>query len=253
MRVLLLADVHSNFAALEAVWREASAEPLDAVLFAGDLVDYGTDPLPCVAWLKRHATAAVRGNHDHAVAQRVPARGGGGFKALAAATRPLHWDLLTPRTLKYLGRLPLTRYHHEQGRTFFLVHGTPRDPMDEYLGEDADQWRQRLDGIDADYVVCGHTHRAMVLDVDGTRVVNPGSVGQPRDGRAGAAYAIVTEDGVDLRVAAYDAGRAVRQMRRTDVEPWAAELTEAVLASGGGITKSEMNRFVPSEYLRPGD
>ena len=60
----------------------------DACLVIGDIVDYGVNPAPCVDWVRDHATAWVRGNHDHAVAQRVPAKGGTGFRALAAATRP---------------------------------------------------------------------------------------------------------------------------------------------------------------------
>ncbi len=91
MRLLLLADIHSNWPALQAV-----DEHYDACLFLGDLVDYGADPVPCIDWVKQHATAAIRGNHDHSVAQRVPPRSGSGLRRLAAATRPLHWNLIDP-------------------------------------------------------------------------------------------------------------------------------------------------------------
>ena len=245
MKALLLADVHSNWTALKAIAEATAGERFDAVLFAGDLVDYGTDPVPCVKWARTHVTAAVRGNHDHAVAQRIAARGGGGFKALAAATRPLHWDALSPRTLKYLGRLPVTRYHRAGDATFFLVHGTPRDAMDEYLGEDADAWAARIEGVEADFVVCGHTHRPMALTVGSTTVVNPGSVGQPRDGRPGAAYAVVEDGRVDLRVVEYDPAAAVAQVRASGVEPWVADLTDEILRRGGDLSRDEIDAFVP--------
>ncbi|MEO1997136.1 MAG: metallophosphoesterase family protein, partial [Planctomycetaceae bacterium] len=87
MKILVVADIHSNWRALEAI-----DEQFDACLFLGDLVDYGTEPAPCVEWVRSQATHAIRGNHDHAVAQRIPARGGQGFKALTAATRPIHWQ-----------------------------------------------------------------------------------------------------------------------------------------------------------------
>ena len=93
MKILVLADIHANWPALAAI---AAKETFDACLFAGDLVDYGTDPVPCVEWIREHARAAVRGNHDHAVAQKVSARGGTGFRQLAAITRPLQWAVLQP-------------------------------------------------------------------------------------------------------------------------------------------------------------
>ena len=247
VKTLLLADVHSNFVALEAVLEATAGERFDAVLFAGDLVDYGTDPRPCVEWARAAVTAGVRGNHDHAVAQRIAARGGSGFKALAAATRPLHWDVLSPRTLKFLGRLPVTRYFRNEEATFFLVHGTPRDPMDEYLGEDAAAWQDRLTDVQADFVVCGHTHRAMVLEVGDTRVINPGSVGQPRDGKRGAAFAVVEDDRVHLRRVGYDIGTAIDQVLRAAAPTWVAELTEALLRTGGELSRDEIDAFVPAD------
>ncbi|HEX4072934.1 MAG TPA: metallophosphoesterase family protein, partial [Planctomycetaceae bacterium] len=64
MKILLLADIHSNWPALAAI-----NETYDACLFLGDLVEYATDPIPCIDWVHARATAAIRGNHDHAVAQ----------------------------------------------------------------------------------------------------------------------------------------------------------------------------------------
>ena len=253
MKVLLLADIHSNWTALQAV---AAAETFDLCLVAGDLVDYGCDPMPCIEWCRTNADAVIRGNHDHAVAQRVPARGGSGFRQLAAATRPLHWDLISPRRLKYLGRLPVTRYvrlDFEAGQlsrtgadakgseSVFLVHGTPRDPLDEYLRREPDAWTERLAEIDPGFVVCGHTHEQMHLELDRHQVINPGSVGQPRDGEPGAAYAVIENGTVSLRRVQYDIAQTLTQMREAGVAAWAIELTEAVLTAGGRLSKSEMD------------
>ena len=147
MKILVISDIHSNWPALSVV-----QEPFDACLFAGDLVDYGTDPIPCIDWLRDHATAAVRGNHDHAVAQRIQARSGSGFRALAAATRPLHWQTLQPSQTRYLTELPVTQHVTVGDASFFLVHGTPRDPLDEYLADDPDAWLARLESVEADLI-----------------------------------------------------------------------------------------------------
>jgi putative phosphoesterase len=241
MRILLLADVHSNWSALQAI---AAAEPdFDACLFLGDLVDYGTDPVPCIDWARRHVTHAVRGNHDHAVAQRVPPRSGSGLRRLAAVARPLHWGLLDPHRTKYLARLPLTRRLELGGRSFYLVHATPRDPMDEYLTDDAAAWTTRLEQVDADFICVGHSHVAFDLPLPRGRVLNPGSVGQPRDGDPRAAYAVVEDGRVELRRVAYDIDATLRQMRSLGVEDWAVELTAAMLRTGGQLSRDELDRI----------
>jgi putative phosphoesterase len=233
MKILILADIHANWPALAAI-----QEPFDACLFAGDLVDYATDPLPCIEWMRMHADAAIRGNHDHAVAQRVPARGGSGFRKLAAATRPVHWDLLDASSLKYLARLPVTERLELDGLTFYLVHGTPRDPLDEYLFNDTAAWENRLETIDADIVCVGHTHIPFHLDLGRLHVLNPGSVGQPRDGDPRCSYALIDNGTIHIRRVEYDIGATLDQMRSCGMDADTMELAETVLRTGGRINGS---------------
>ncbi|MEZ6055925.1 MAG: YfcE family phosphodiesterase [Planctomycetaceae bacterium] len=238
MKILVVADVHANWAALSAI-----QESFDACLMLGDLVDYGTDPQTCIDWSRQHATAAVRGNHDHAVAQRVAVREGGGFRRLARATRSLHWDVLDSSRMRYLARLPVTQHVPLGGHRFFLVHATPRDPLDEYLGVDPPIWEERVREIEADFICVGHTHQQFHIEVGGKQIINPGSVGQPRDGDPRAAYAVIEDGQVSLRRVEYDIDAAVRQMRGTGVEPWVVELSETLLRRGG-LTREEMDAFL---------
>jgi putative phosphoesterase len=228
MRILVLADIHSNWSALAAV-----QEKFDACLFLGDLVDYATDPLPCIDWVRTRATAAIRGNHDHAVAQRIPAKPGSGLRGLAAATRGVHWRVLNPSRVKFLARLPLTRRIVLGDKSFYMVHGTPRDPLDEYLVNDAETWRARLEAIDADFVCVGHTHIQFHLDLGRTQLINPGSVGQPRDGDPRCAYAIIEDGQIQLRRIEYDIDATIRQMRSAGVDDAAVQIAEQVLRTGG--------------------
>ena len=242
MKVLLLADIHSNWPALRAI---VETEAFDVCFVAGDLVDYACEPAPCIEWCRQSARAVIRGNHDHAVAQRVPARGGSGFRQLAAVTRPLHWEQISSNRLKYLGRLPVTRYERLDwgGRTnsVFLVHGTPRDPLDEYLRRDPAAWTERLGDVDPGLVVCGHTHEQMHLTLRDHEVINPGSVGQPRDGQPGAAYAMLDSGRISLRRVRYDYTETLQAMRQAALPQWAIDLTEVVLREGGGLSKAEMD------------
>ena len=241
MRILVLADIHSNWPALAAV-----QEPFDACLFVGDLVDYGTDPVPCINWIRKHATASVRGNHDHAVAQRIPVRKASGLHRLAAATRPLHWKLLSGLHMKYLTRMPVTRKVTLDGKRFYLVHATPRDPFDEYLREDKSAWEARLNGIDADFVLVGHTHIPFALQLDGPMVINPGSIGQPRDGDPRAAYAIIENGKVELRRVEYDIDATLKHMRDSGVDSDSLDLADMVLRSGGQFDRAAIARFEQS-------
>lgn len=242
MRVLILADIHSNWPALRAVADDCGS--FDACLFLGDLVDYATEPVPCIDWVQQHADVSIRGNHDHAIAQRVSPRGGGGLRRLAAATRPLHWDVIDPHRMRYLSRLPTTRHVTLGDQTFYLVHATPRDPLDEYLGKDGGAWQQRLEHVDARLVCVGHSHVPFNLELDGCQVVNPGSVGQPRDGDPRAAYAMLDNGRLEFRRVEYDIGETLAHMLTSGVPSWVVDLTEAVLRSGGQLTREQMDSYV---------
>jgi putative phosphoesterase len=227
MKILILADIHSNWQALQVI-----DVPFDVCLVLGDIVDYGTEPGPCVDWVRQNATYAIRGNHDHAVVQQVVARGGTGLKRLAAAARPLQRQLLDASQLKYLSRLPVTQSFRLNEQKFLLVHATPRDPMDEYLANDPDAWSEALQSVDADIVCVGHTHLPFELDVNGIKVINPGSVGQPRDGDSRSSFALIEEGKVSFHRVKYDISATIRQMRSIGLDPDAIELAESMLRSG---------------------
>ncbi len=228
MKILLLADIHANSIALSAI-----RESFDACLCLGDIVEYGTEAATCVDWVRQHAHAAVRGNHDHSTAQRVTMTKGSGFRLLAAATRELHWQSLMPAHIKFLARLPVTQTLQLDGRTFHLVHATPRDPLDEYLTNDSHAWSVRLKDIEADYVCVGHTHVPMCVELERCKVINPGSVGQPRDGDPRAAYAVIENGRLEFRRVEYDIDRAITQMQAAGLTGEALEIAAETLRSGG--------------------
>src|SRR5437868_2181683 len=100
MRILLIADIHANWPALQAI-----QEPFDECLFLGDLVDYGLEPSPCIQWVMEHATHAIRGDHDHGLTQQVKVQGRCGSKYLTGITLPLTLEMRSPDECRYLGSL----------------------------------------------------------------------------------------------------------------------------------------------------
>jgi putative phosphoesterase len=227
MRILLLADIHGNWPALQAI-----QEQYDHCLFVGDLVDYGPEPAPCIEWVRANASHAVRGNHDHAVAQRAATNGRNGFKYLTGVTRNLTWQLLQPDQLRFLASMPITRSVTLGDARFLLVHGTPRDPLDEYAAADAELWARRLQQVSADFVVVGHTHLPYVLEVNGKTVINPGSVGQPRDGDPRAAYAIWEDGKVELKRIAYPVEDLVQHIQNSPLPDQAKRISIEVFRTG---------------------
>ena len=209
MKLLIVSDLHGNLAALEAV---LAAEPQhDGVVFCGDVVDYGPQPVECLRWLKENADYAVRGNHDNAVAFNVDCRCLGTFREYSVATRAWHRALLDHADYGFLRRLPTLDEFEREGKHFRLAHATPQGDLFEYLN--MDQWADRLEGLDADFVLLGHTHVQGMRALGKITVVNPGSVGLARDGGGEACYAVFEDGHVELKRIPYDVDRTVKALR----------------------------------------
>jgi putative phosphoesterase len=232
MRILLVADIHGNWPALETL--DAVAGPHDLALFVGDAVEYGVEPAPCVDWIRRRCKYAVRGNHDHGTAYDVPrpVTPHLGFKYLTGPTRTLTRERLDPADRRLLGQWPLTRFVTLGGLRMLLVHATPRDPLDEYAPADPALWARRLDGIRVDVVCVGHTHRPFALEVNGTLVVNPGSVGLQREGDPRGSFAILDGRSVELRRFEYPVDRAVAAVDAAPLPDDAKRLLTAAYRDG---------------------
>ena len=190
MRVCVLSDVHSNLPALEAVL--AAAAPYDALWQLGDVVGYGPQPNEVVARLAEEHAVGVRGNHDSAALGELATD-----TFNDAAREAVEWTAgqLDDAARQWLGKLPL----RDEQPPFTLVHGSPRDPTWEYVFSPAAA-RGNLDAFATTHCLVGHTHVPLVFRDSGRRLetlvpngaalalderrtlLNPGSVGQPRDG-----------------------------------------------------------------------
>jgi putative phosphoesterase len=202
VRVLLCSDIHGNAAALEAVLDD----PVDHVLCAGDLVHFGPEPEMCIDLIRRRATAAVQGNHDHGAGYGDDCRAYGPWRELDEIHRTISDAALSPEDGRYLRTLPLGTSVTLGGARFVLVHAAPSDPLYRYLRPDTpeDVWEAELSGLDVDVLVLGHTHLPLLHPHGRTVIVNPGSVGLPRHGDVRASYAIWDDGQITLQRRAYD-------------------------------------------------
>jgi putative phosphoesterase len=214
MKILILSDIHANIEALEAI-----NEDYDYLFCLGDLVDYGPSPVECIEFIRRGANVVIRGNHDNAVAFRADCKCSEAYKQMSIKTRELMWKILEEKDITYLGSLPSNKVLEIDGVKFFLIHAAPTDNLFKYLPPDSPDyiWRQELEGVDADFLLLGHTHISMIKRIEKTTVINPGSVGQSKDVPARASYAVWNDGEVNIKRVTYDINKTIEKIRSTSL------------------------------------
>jgi protein phosphatase len=229
VKILIASDVHGNTSALMALLER---ETYDEFWVLGDLVDYGPEPQAVVRMIRERAALVVRGNHDHAVGYDVDPRCSAPFRAMAEATRRLALAALDDDDKRYLCQLPLTSAAERGGQRFFLCHATPSDPLFAYCPPDSPSWLQEISAIDADVILVGHTHVPFIREVERRTVLNPGSLGQPKDGGPDASYAVWQDGALSLRKVAYPVARTVAQLDQLGLPADIAAALKHLLETG---------------------
>ncbi len=206
MRYAIIADIHSNLVAFEAAIRDIEDKGgFDELWCLGDVVGYGPEPHACIELLRNYKHLCIAGNHDLAAVNQIDISD---FNADAADANKWTSSQLTTEDGEYLQNLPYTLTVGE----FTLVHGSPRHPVWEYLLS-ADAAENSFDYFNTHYCLVGHSHIPLVFErsddgvdisayskettikLDNSRlIINPGSIGQPRDRDPRAGYAIYDEE-----------------------------------------------------------
>jgi len=235
MRHLIISDIHANLTAFQAVLEDAGEldKDFDDVWCLGDVVGYGPDPNECCELLREFPHLCLAGNHDWAALKRLDLRT---FNADARKAAAWTQEALTPENREYLESLPTTFVLGD----FTLAHGSPREPVWEYI---LDPLIAALNftHFETAYCLVGHTHtpityqelneagdcmpivpvyrESIYLDNGHRQIINPGSIGQPRDQDPRAAYAILdAESGVwEFRRVSYPVEDVQERMRAHDM------------------------------------
>ena len=237
MRVLIVSDIHSNIEALDAVISDAGNRGgFDRIWCLGDMVGYGPDPSRTISRLREFDLVAVAGNHDYAAAGVIDAADFNG-----AAFAAIRWtaDQLEDDEKRFLSGLPMVSLQSP----FTLVHGSLRAPIEEYLLHPS-QAEATLQLLTTPYCLVGHSHYPflcremapvpMFLPLpEGTPsplgdvrcIINPGSVGQPRDRDTRASYAVFDNElpAIEHYRVAYDIAATQDKMRRAGLPSYLSE------------------------------
>jgi predicted phosphodiesterase len=240
MRVAIISDIHANRHAFEAVLSDIADSAVDEVWCLGDLVGYGAEPDACVELAREATVVCLAGNHDLAVAGEVPITDFSGAAGVAVG-----WTqrTMTRENVEYIGALSPSGARHDVG----LYHGSPREPVWEYVLSPllADLC---LDAQEHRLCLVGHSHVALSFDRavgepangdlrpagsrveigEGEWLLNPGSVGQPRDGDPRAAWMLLDldNDTANFTRCEYDIAGAAAAIRSAELPLSLAERLE---------------------------
>ncbi len=215
----MISDLHSNLPALRAVLSALKRRRVSRILCAGDLVGYYTFPNEVLGLAEQAGVRAIAGNHDRAIS-------GGDYSRLnEVAALAARWTAgqLTAASREKLRRLQPRDRLELGGRLFSVVHGSPRDD-DEYVYQPTeDTWP--FGDLDVEVLVMGHTHVQWQGRFGNLLAINPGSVGQPRDGDPRPAFATLETSDLSARLhrVDYDRSRVVSAVSACGLPPRLAE------------------------------
>ncbi|MGC8599182.1 MAG: metallophosphoesterase family protein [Thermoplasmata archaeon] len=232
-KILVVSDIHGNYDALKEVLKE----DFDFLIFSGDSVDYGPEPEKVVDELMNICYKGVMGNHDSANAFSIDCKCSEKYHDLSVKTREYLKGNLTKRHINFLGLLPLFNNFEIDGLRFTLVHGSLIDFLYDYVTPemDDDEIVEKFKRSESDYVIFGHTHLPMVRKIGKTIYLNPGSVGQPRDGDPRASFAVIdtSKNSVEILRKEYPVEDTISKIMSLGLDENSKSQLVNILKSGG--------------------
>ncbi len=240
MKILILSDIHANWYALEAI---LDKESYDALIFLGDVVDFGPTPRNCIKFLMNSSKGrfwGVRGDHDHAMAYAIDSKCPGELNIISAITREWGEGFLSSEEIGFLRRLPLENNFSINGMNFELFHGSGLDhrtsgkckaetgePYSNYYSGETQEDKERK------FILAGHSHKPFIKVIGNTTILNPGSVGQPRDFNPRASYAVIDNGTAYIRRITYDIERTVKSLEKSALPKYLTSKLISMLVVGG--------------------
>lgn len=232
MKVVIISDIHGNFAALRSL-----KEDWDELWVVGDLVNYGPNPREVIRWVREHAHIVIRGNHDHAIGFATDPRCSAPYKAMASETGRFTDSVLGQEEKRYLERLPLSVERRLGKQSFYLCHATPSDPLFGYKDTHDAGWDTEVESTQADIVIVGHTHVPFIREVKSQRLINPGSIGQPKTDSPDACYAVWEDGRLELKRYTYPVEETESEIRLMPISEEVKDDLIYTLRTGGKLRR----------------
>ena len=207
MRIAAIADIHSNIYSLNEVLLDIDSRNVDLIVCLGDLVGYATYPNEVIDTIRESRILTIKGNYDEAVGDELMVCGCDypDPKDAENAGISLNWTIDETRedNKEFLKSLPMEVDMNFEGKSIKFVHGSPR-MINEYLKEDSIEAEEIMDNLEADILVCGHTHKPYYKMYGSKLLVNTGSAGKPKTGNPKANYVVIDLYGENTEVEIYE-------------------------------------------------
>lgn len=248
LNIFLISDIHGNHDALISVLDKV--KDYDYLLVLGDLVDYGPEPERVIDTLKSIGAIIIRGNHDNAVAYNIDCGCSEKTRDISIYTREkISFTKLSKEQILFLASLPTENEMKVIDHIIKIVHGSPRNHLFGYMypwdiGEEICSSKIRINtsknyencNLSWDFLFIGHTHYQFSLRLGQTLIVNPGSIGQPRDGDPRASFTEIIIDGEELRInhhkVKYESQKVIRKLEELLDDKYLLEKLKRILLHG---------------------
>jgi putative phosphoesterase len=220
MKIAIISDIHSNLEAFKAVLRDIDNLKIKKIFCNGDVIGYGYAPNKCLDIIKRREIKCTIGNHENAVILENTS----GFNVYA--TEAIEWTIshITKENLKFIKNFPERIGITVNGFKILMVHGSPFDPVNEYVFPDY-PLEKIVKAVNVDVVVMAHTHVPFIREIEGCLMINCGAVGQPRDHNPDACYVTlnVKERKAEIRRVKYDVKTAAENIVKSGLPEFLAQ------------------------------
>lgn len=248
MKIALLSDIHANLPALEAVLAHAATLGITEFWCIGDYLQFNAFPQEVVKTIRKLKPICIHGNIDSQVLEMKALLDKTPLEGMPEDIFPFAWSFLqlSKKSLKFLKALPVEARVRIKGYKFLLVHGSPAandDPI--YINTPDERLEELAQMADADFIICGHTHRQFIRDVHGIQFINPGSIGRPFGYDPRACYAVLNirraSVGVEFYRVEFNVDIAVKAIRAAGLPEHYARMVE------GGLSNDELKKLQSGE------
>lgn len=220
MRIAVISDIHGNFPALQAVLNDIEKEKAEVIYCLGDLVGYYCMIDEVIETIRSLNIKTLLGNHDYALLYNE-----GAIERSGTCTNILTRQLkeIKKENLDFLKTAERSFKFSFGDKSFFCVHGGLEDNIDEYIRVIDENYFKKNNFI-CDVLLSGHTHIPRNEVIGTKRYLNPGSVGQPRDGNPAASYLLLSDDKYEHKRVTYNIDLIASEMKARNYEPYIYEI-----------------------------
>ena len=220
MKIAFISDIHGNYSALSAVFKNIKKLKIEKVYCLGDIVNYYYEPDKCINLLKKNNVECIKGNHEKILFETYKSKIKlEKYYKLYGSSIKINHIKLKKKHLKYLKSLNYQKKININGKKILLAHGAPWK-NDFYFYPDLEKkWINRITKYEYDFIILGHTHISMKKHLSkNKKLLNPGSVGQPRDKKCGASWMILDTNNMDFQILRtnYNHEKIKKQVKRYD-------------------------------------